>query len=524
MSIPRSRSIGLAHSLAHPLAIATLVTLLGIAAGMARAGGVPIQWPALTLSATSGKNQFLTTHQGAFNGHHITYRATVAETIVNSPGGKPAARVYTFAYTKAGQKNPAARPVLFIFNGGPGAASNMFLLGAFGPRRMRSMTVSAWADPNVPLVANPFTVLDVADLVFIDAPDTGFSRMLPGAPANIFHSVDGDAYAFGQVILHWLERNGRIASPKYIIGESYGSLRAVVLARDLSCGKPAVNVNGVILVSQAITYQGDRSYRDDPIGDANGLPGMAAVAWYWGKIDRAHQTLQQAVQRARLYARTGYIAALLLGKRLTPAKRRSVAMRLQTLTGISTTYYLAHDLRIADFREELLRDRHEVLDLFDGRQLQPMLSDGEESHDYQAQSRGLTAIMQRYATKDLEVRGLGAYASVVPNADAYNDNWIYARASGRTLDVVLSRYMRAHPQFRLMVTQGIFDTETTIGATEYTIQQLDVPDNQITMHYYPGGHVLYSDWQGLAKFTSDVRTFISEPSDGNYPAVQLTLR
>ena len=519
MTIQSDRSIGL-----YFVASAALLMLAVVASGMVCAAGVPMKWPALTLAATSGHRQFVTTHQGVFNGHHIIYQTTVAETIVKSPTGKPAANIFTFAYTATGKFDPVARPVLFIFNGGPGAASNMFLLGAFGPRRMRTMTVAAWADPSVPLVSNPFTVLDSVDLVFIDAPDTGFSRMLPGAPADLFHSVDGDAYAFGQVILHWLETNGRMASPKYIIGESYGTLRAVVLARDLSAGNPAVNVNGVILVSQAITYQGDQAYRDDPIRDANRLPGMAAVAWYWRKIDRTHQTLQQAVESARVYARTGYIDALLRGNRLTPAERRGVATRLQTLTGIPASYYLVHGLRIADFREELLRSQHEVLNLFDGRQLQPMLSNGKESHDYQAQLRGLTANMRRYATEDLGVHGLGDYVGVVPDADAYNDTWIYARASGRTLDVVLSDYMRAHPQFRLMVTQGIFDAEATIGATEYTIAQLDVPDDQITMHYYPGGHILYSDRQGLAKFNSDVRAFISGSSGGNYPAVQLTLR
>jgi carboxypeptidase C (cathepsin A) len=471
-------------------------------------------WPAMTQSADTGPRVFVSEHRGVFNGKKVSYRATVAETIIKDPSGNAVASMFTFAYTAKGVKEPTSRPVLFVFNGGPGGASVALHFGALGPKRMEKFTGPAQADPNTRLIDNPYTVLDVADLVFIDPVDTGYSQLLPGAKAGLFHSVDGDSYAITELIVHWLSANGRLGSPKYLLGESYGSLRAVALTRDLAAATPKVDVDGIVLVSQAIRYNGPSSLSGphdlNPLRAITRLPDVAALAWYHGKIDNKGQTVQEAMEKARVFARTGYAEALLLGNRLDEAGRARIAARLAALTGLSTDYLLAHNLRVGDYRHELLRDRGLVLTQFDGREVEPAsTSVPDEKRDWTAAMLGLTENMNRYAAADLRVKGLGGYRSLVPDPYGYEEGWTYIVPPAPPLDIVLTEQIRSNPQLRVMVTQGIFDTTSSLGSTEELFSQLDIPPGRVTIAYYPGGHMLYSDLAGLKKFTADVRAFVT---------------
>lgn len=482
---------------------------------MAAAGAEPpsTPWPAPTLSAEAGPRHFTSTQRGVFNGHKVAYSAAVDETIVKSAQGTPAASLFTIAYTVK-PKGDEQRPVVFVYNGGPGGASNTLHFGALGPKRMARFSSEAQADPATPLVDNPHSILDVADLVFIDPPDTGYSRMLAGADPNQFHSLDGDSYALSQLILRWLTDHDRMKSPKYLLGESYGTLRSVVLVRDLARASPAVAFDGVVFVSQAINYNGPASLlwrsQANPVAPIVRLPDYAALAWYYGKIDNHSQTLAQAVEKARVYARTRYAEALLLGNRLSADARLGVAADLEQLTGIPAAHYMAHDLRVDDFRRELLKSEGQVLLQFDGRETEPAArSVPDEKRDWTAAMAGLTANMERYSTDKLGVRGLGNYVSVVPDPYGYEEGWSYVISPAPPLSVQLARQMQAQPSLRLMVTQGIFDTTSSMGSTEQTLAQLDVPRERITLAYYPGGHMLYSDPEGLQRFTDDVRNFVS---------------
>lgn len=470
-------------------------------------------WPALTVRAESGPRRFVTEHRGEFNGKKVSYRATVAETIVKSPDGKPAASLFTLSYTANGVKDPGARPVLFIFNGGPGAASNTLLFGALGPKRMTPFTSEAYGDPKTPLVHNGYSLLDVADLVFIDPADTGYSRMLEGASVD-FHSIDGDSYSIAQLILHWLTTNERFDSPRFIVGESYGTLRGVALLRDLAQATPSVPVDGLVMVSQAIRYNGPDSIVRRSVLDVvhfvGRLTDAAALAWYHGKIDNERQSVREAMDEAREFGRTEYAEALLLGNRLDEAGRERIAQRLEALTGISASYYKKNNLRPGDIRRELLRDEGLVLLQFDGRETEPAGSSVPDAkRDWTAAMAGLTANMERYAARDLKVTGLGNYVSVVPDPYGYEEGWTYIKPPAPTLDVVLSEQMRANPQLRLLVTQGIFDTTSSTGATEALYTMLDLPAERTQLAYYPGGHMLYSDEEGLARFTADIRAFVA---------------
>jgi carboxypeptidase C (cathepsin A) len=471
-------------------------------------------WPAPALTAEAGPRKFVTRHKGIFNGRKLAYRASVVETIVKNPAGIPAASMFTFAYTAEHVQDPQSRPVIFVFNGGPGGASNSLHFGAFGPKRMASFTGAAQADPKTPLIDNPYTVLDVADLVFIDPPDTGFSRMLAGVPPGLFHSVDGDSYVIAELIAAWLKDNDRLGSPKFLAGESYGTLRAVALARDLAAAKPGIALDGLVLISQAITYSGTygNAWRRgaNPVAAINRIPDMAALAWYYGKIDNKGQTLKEAVEKARVFARTEYAPALLAGNRLDPDGRQHIAQRLAELTSIPAPYYLSHNLRVDDYRKELLRDEGKVLTQFDGRETEPAASSvPDEQRDWNAAFLGLTENMNTYASKVLKVKGLGSYFTLVADPYAYDDHWKYIEPPAPLLNAVLAEQMHANPKLRLLVTQGIFDATSSMGSTELTLAQLDVPRERIVLAYYPGGHMLYSDLSGLMQFTADIRAFVT---------------
>ncbi len=510
-----SHYLGLVRSCALAVAIAcgTVAVPLVEAAPVGNVQVSPSSWPALTVQAEKGARSFVTQHRGVFNGKKVAYRATVAETIVKSPDGKPAASLFTLSYVASGVKDPASRPVLFIFNGGPGAASNTLLFGAFGPKRMTPFTSAAHADPNTAVVDNGYSLLDAADLVFIDPADTGYSRMLEGASVD-FHSIDGDSYSIAQLITHWLTTHDRLDSPKFIVGESYGTLRGVALLRDLARATPAVLVDGLVMVSQAIRYNGPdsigrRSVLDVvyPIGR---LTDAAALAWYHGKIDNQRQSVREAMDKAREFGRTDYAEALLLGNRLDKAGRERIAKRLAELTGISASYYLKNNLRLGDLRRELLRDEGLVMLQFDGRETEPAgPSVPDAERDWTAALAGLTANMEGYAARELKVAGLGNYVSVVPDPYGYEEGWTYIKPPAPTLDVVLSEQMRANPKLRLLVTQGIFDATSSTGATEALYTMLDLPAERTQLAYYPGGHMLYSDEEGLARFTADVRAFLA---------------
>lgn len=484
----------------------------------------PTHWPVLTNQAVDGPRKFRKVHRGTFGGVRLKYRSTVAETIVKGPDGQPAASAFTLALTvDAG--SPEARPVLFIYNGGPGSSSSTLYFGALGPYRIEPFNDAAMADPAVRYVPNPLTILDAADLVFIDPPDTGFSRRLPGTPPRLFLSIDGDAFAVGQIIQHWLSANGRLGSPVYLVGESYGTLRNVALARDLAKSSVAVQLRGLVMISQAIRYNGPvelmQPRSPDPLRAIARLPDAAALAWYHGKIDNQHQTVGEAIEKARVFARTGYVSALLLGNRLSDVERRHVAEKLAGLSGIPAEYYLAHDLRVPNLRKELLKADGLALAQFDGRETERLAGLPEDKdRDWEKAFQGLDAAAMKVFEHEYGVQGLGRYASLVHDPYGYEEGWTYVVPPAPTLDVVLTNAMRNNPALRLLVPQGIFDTTSSMGSTVSMFRQLAIPADRVAMTYYAGGHMVYADPDSLKKFMSDLRVFVGGGMpDDSYPDV-----
>lgn len=503
-----------AHAKLHPVFIAALMFAFGTASAIPPPGPPsPTTWPTLSDVATDGPRRFEASHQGVFGGQRLRYRSTIAETILMGPGGAPAGSAVTIAYQAAGVKNASSRPVIFIYNGGPGCASSFLQFGAFGPKRMASLSDAAMKDPATAVADNPHTILDVADLVFIDPPDTGFSRRLSETPPRLFMSIDGDSFAVGQIILHWLSTNRRLESPVYLVGESYGTLRNVALARDLARATPKIRLEGVVMISQAITYNGPASLpgrRNDLLRAIMRVPDVAALAWYHGKIDNRRQSVGEAIDEAKIFARTEYASALLQGNQLSQEERARVAARLAELTGIPAQYYLAHNLRIGDVRRELLRPEGKALAQFDGRETEPLAGLVEDSdRDWDAAFLGVNRIMESYVERELKGRGLGNYVSCVHDPYGYEEGWTYVVPPQPMLDAVLTETMKQLPNLRLLVPQGIFDTTSSMGSTISLFEQLDVAPERIAVTYYAGGHMVYADPASLQKFMNDLRVFIS---------------
>lgn len=438
----------------------------------------------LTMTGVDGVHVFSTEHSGVFNGHHIRYQATVAETVIEDHGAVPAADLYSISYVAEGLDS-ASRPVMFIFNGGPGASSVFLHLCSLGPMVLRHCTPAGTSSAATPLIDNPSSPLDTADLVFIDPTDTGWSHTLPGVSPEQFHSVDGDSDEVTALIAWWLRKHGRLSSPVYVYGESYGSMRGVAVVRDLARSKPKVAVAGLMLGGFAITF-GRGNGTPDPVWDALRLPTAASMAWHYGKIDNKHQTWEQAVAKAAVFARTQYVGALILGHHLDAATRQMIIDRLPELSGIPKSFFVSHHtIEVGDFATALLQDRGLVLDGNNGLWTHPA---GAKSrgNGYIAYSSGIA----RYAGDTLRVRGLAAYEIITPNDMQVFEAWNFRTSGASSLEDTLAQEMHEDPHLRLMVVQGRYDTQTQVADTRYVLDQTDIPRERLTIAYFDGGHML----------------------------------
>ena len=294
-------------------------------------------------------------------GKTLAYTATPGHLTIRNDKGEPVASMFYTAYTvpSAGR----TRPITFLFNGGPGSSTMWLHMGSFGPMKVDASLPQTIAGPPFRYGTNPDTLLDITDLVFIDAPTTGLSRELGKAEPKDFFGVDKDLDAFTRTIQRYLTAYGRWNSPKFIIGESYGTTRAAGLAKSLS--DKGVQLNGIVLVSTILNiglFTGD----DQTL--INFLPTYAADAWYHGKV-QPKPDLASFIAEAKAFASGPYAAALQKGNSVSDAEKQSVAQQMARLTSLSTDYILRSNLRVQPnrFQRELLRDRREIIGRIDSR-------------------------------------------------------------------------------------------------------------------------------------------------------------
>jgi carboxypeptidase C (cathepsin A) len=410
--------------------------------------------------------------------------------------------------------DPTTRPVLFAFNGGPSSSSATLHMMALGPRRILVAQDPKAAPLGPVLTANTDTVLDVADLVFIDPVETGFSRALDVGRTPYFYSVDGDAQSVSDFVVAWIRENGRTASPKYVLGESYGTLRAAFMAGQLA---PVMPLEGVFLFGQAVNMIETSQRAKNALAYATNLPALAAVAAYHGRAPHWRgKSMEAVVDESYAWGMGEYLQALQQGFDLAPAKRRAVAERLQAMTGVSAAYYLANDVQITKiaFLRELMRDQNQLIGMYDARYVGSAPAPGQRPVDPYAGV--LAAIQPAMLSHYAETLGVtwpaSDYRSQAPNTSSWAWNGTLG-PGGPFLDydyqARIGPAFQANSKFRLMIGTGVFDLTTTVGPARYLVTKSDWPRERVFQRQYYGGHMAYTHESSLKAFTGDIRDWVT---------------
>lgn len=435
------------------------------------------------------------------------------------------ASMFYVAYFKKGAPT-ATRPVTFVFNGGPGSSTMWLHMGAWGPRRV--VTAESGHTPAAPyqLINNAYSLLDVSDLVFIDAPGAGFSRIAGKDKEKAFYGIDADAYAFSQFVTGFLSQYGRWNSPKYLFGESYGTPRSAVLINDLETGEN-VDFNGVVLLSQilnfALSVDGPEANPGSDEAYITALPTYAATAWYHNKVANRPADLETYLKEVEQFATTDYAVALQQGAELTPERKRQVAERLAHYIGLPVDYVLKADLRITGGEfEKTLQDAAGLttgrLDTrFAGPQLDPLSKESDYDPQAAALSSAYTSAFNDYVRKEL---GYGRDKVFKPSINVFR-YWSFVhtppganyppRAAANVMPD-LAMAMKYNPSLKVMLLGGYYDLATPFYEGWYEMHHLPMPDAlqaNIEYHYYPSGHMVYARPADLKTMHDDVARFIA---------------
>jgi carboxypeptidase C (cathepsin A) len=457
-----------------------------------------------------------TSHTARINGQTVSYTATTGQLTLKDEAGKAKANVFFIAYTRDGVTDAGARPVTFSFNGGPGSSSVWMHLGLLGPRRVEMGDAGALTPPPYRLIGNEHSVLDVTDLVFIDPVSTGYSRAAVGESDKQFHGVREDVESVGEFIRLWTTKYERWASPKFLIGESYGTTRAAGLAGHLQ-QRHGMFLNGIMLVSSVLNFQTILFDIGNDLPHVVYVPTYAATAWYHKRLspDLQARTVAQVVDEARRFAFGEYATALLAGNTLPAAERADIAGKLARLTGLSADYVTRANLRpaIMGVVKELRRDERITVGRLDSRFTGIDRDATGAAWEYDP---SMSAIMGPYTgALNAYVRGELKYENDVPYEILTGrvQPWSYAESQNRYVNVAetLRSAMAQNPHLRVHVANGYYDLATPFGGTEWTFSHLafdgDYP-SRIEMKYYEAGHMMYVHPPSLAAQGRDLRQFI----------------
>jgi carboxypeptidase C (cathepsin A) len=480
--------------------------------GMVTVGGQSIAYTAVAGTLTVGA----TNAQDATLGLDGKLLADSGEKAPEKADDAPAtARMFYTAYFKKGAA-AENRPITFLYNGGPGSSTMWLHMGSFGPRRVVTTDTVHEAAAPYKIVSNEYSLLDVSDLVFIDAPGTGFSRIFGRNKEDAFWGLDQDAHAFERFIRRFMTKYGRWNSPKYLFGESYGTPRSAVLSADLQ----NVDLNGIVLLSTILSF--DNSV-DGPKGNpgvdqayALALPTFAASAWYHKKATNAPATLEAFLAEVEQYALGDYMSALLQGSELPEAKRQAVAAKLHDYTGLSVAYLLKSDLRVEGGAfSKMLQEEQGIttgrLDTrYQGPDYDPLSSDADYDPQSNAISSAYTTAINYYLRTELH----------------YGDNWTYKPSAygepgfrwhfresegGPNVMPDLAKTMKANPKTKVLLAGGYYDLATPYFEGKFEMRHLPIPRNlqaNISYKYYPAGHMIYVNDSILKQFHDDVAAFI----------------
>lgn len=464
----------------------------------------------------SDKEEFSETkHEIMINGRLLSYQSVAGNLVLKDENCKPKASLFFISYTKEGE-DLSERPVTFCFNGGPGSSSVWLHLGVLGPKRV-FLTENGDALPPYHLVDNEYSLLDVTDLVFIDPVSTGYSYAIPPDNAKNFHGVEEDIKSIADFISLYLTRYNRWESPKFIVGESYGTTRAAGLAGYLHQNQ-YVYLNGIILISSVLNFQSIDFSEGNDLPYLLFLPSYTATAWYHKMLSPDLQaSFSDTMQAAREFVINDYSLALFKGDLLTADEKQKLVKQLSRFTGLTPEYIEQSNLKIEGlhFLKELLRKKRRTVGRFDSRFKGIDVNVVGEYFEYDPSADAVfgafTATFNHYIQNDLKWKKDANYkilADVQP--------WDYASvATNQYLDVAdtLRSVMTKNSYLRVFVGSGYYDLATPFFATEYTFNHLGLDPSlmsHVTMKHYDAGHMMYIYRPSLIKLKQDLAIFYKQ--------------
>ncbi len=466
----------------------------------------------------------VTQHSLEIGGEVLRYTVTTGKLVLReetakdgvAEGEKPRATIFFVAYA-LGDAEPQMRPVTFSFNGGPGSSSVWLHLGLLGPKRVLFEDEGHPTPPPYRLGDNEYTLLKESDLVFIDPVSTGYSRVLSGEKPGDFHDYQKDIASVGDFIRLYTTRYGRWLSPKFLIGESYGTTRAAGLSGYLQ-ERHGLNLNGIMLVSSVLDFGTLLPAPGNDLPHLLILPSFTATAWYHGRLpeDLQEKPLAEVLGEVEAFVLGDYSTALFAGDRLPPETKSAVRAQLSRFTGLTETYLEQTDLRVDIFRftKALLRDEGRTVGRLDSRFTGRDRDAAGETFSYDpayAVIQGpYTAAFNDYVRRDLGFESDLSYEIIA----RLEPSWSYKAFENRYTETgeTLRGAMTQNPYLRVHVASGYFDLATPYFATEYTLAHLGLTPEQrerLSVSYYPSGHMMYVQLASLEKLAAELAAFVT---------------
>jgi carboxypeptidase C (cathepsin A) len=455
-----------------------------------------------------------TQHSTTINDKELKYTATAGKLVMKTDDGDSKAQMFFIAYSKDGVDDFGQRPITFAFNGGPGSSSVWLHLGMLGPKRIKIPDKPAALAPPYHLSSNPYTLLEVTDLVFIDPVSTGYSRPAKGENKDQFHGYDEDIRSVGQFIHNYVTKYGRWRSPKFVIGESYGGIRSAGLAGHLR-ERYMMPLNGIVMVSPALNFETLDFGAGNDLPFILFVPSYATTAWYHKALpgDLQPLSLENVFQQASDFATRDYAAALMKGQTLGADERNAVAEKLSRFTGLSKSYIESANLRVdmRRFAKELLRSRGRTVGRIDSRFTGIDADNAGEGPEYDPSDASIdgafAASINDYLHDDLKFDDDHVYEVLTGSVHPWNfgSDARFPDASG-----TLRETMSANPFLKLYVCCGYYDLACPTATSQYSVQHMRLaPELQknISFGYYEGGHMMYIYEPTLKRLRDDLGKF-----------------
>ena len=464
----------------------------------------------------------VTPHTITLGGKMLPYTARAGTIVLQDAKGEPACRMFFTAFTLDGA-DPSTRPVTFFYNGGPGSSTIWLRMGSFAP--MRVSIPDAAVSNNAPfhLVENQYTLLDRSDLVFVDAPGTGFSRLEGAAKPSEFYGVDQDMRAFGQFVSRYISTYDRWNSPKFLFGESYGTPRTAVLSNYLE--RQGIGLNGVVLLSSVLDFglDWDTNFQAAAIGGGDWayplyLPTEAASSWYHNALPGPQTTLAALLPEVEQFAMNEYLNALAQGAKLSPSTYNDVVAKLHRYTGLSEQYIRSSNLRIPYWRytTELMRNTGQTLGRYDARYTSYALDRIADRPEFDATDSAIDAAF--VGAGNYYVRQMLHYNPPIeytPLSRTIFPQWDWKHNGNLPTNTAqdLAHAMTFNPGLHVFSANGYYDFATPFFATVYTLNHLNVApqiQGNITYGYYESGHMVYLHPAALSQFHDDLERWYGQ--------------